>query len=330
MDDRIAANALLLGLADADGLVAKQPPSSVHSQASSALECPITHELFREPVLLVATGHTYELRALDTFLSVQAVGKWTDPLSNQRIKDPTVAPNWSVRKLVQAFLDANPSFVPSGWPDRSIPKCSLESAGWPPSLAAASEVRKSKVLAPGTHVDYWSATLGHWMESTVQRQHSDGRCDLQGRVSKPRADPSLIMLHDSARIEKKAVRPGTQVLYMSASSGQWLPGVVERLRQHDGRYDLDIRRGADPARLRLGLDPSRSRELLPAVDDARFHVSPHRSPEPARREPASPLGIGTRIIERPLKRLRGKQPLLANDVVRYLRFAGGTIQRLHE
>lgn len=85
------------------------------------LFCPITRLMFRDPVIVVDSGHTYESDAI-----IQHFNKngFFDPLTRNRIKsNPTVVPNYVARKGVQDWLDSNPDLIPEGWPDREVPQC---------------------------------------------------------------------------------------------------------------------------------------------------------------------------------------------------------------
>jgi len=80
------------------------------------LLCPITLQLFRDPVVLTS-GHTYERSAV--------LATWTsrpglDPMSGVVLKSRLMTNNLYVREQVQAFLDANPGHVPDGWPDAKL------------------------------------------------------------------------------------------------------------------------------------------------------------------------------------------------------------------
>jgi len=86
------------------------------------LVCPITRCLLRDPVVNAA-GHTYERAALACALSagVRAGNEHPrDPLTNAELLTPLVFTNWTVRRLVAAFLAAHPQHTPDGWPDRTV------------------------------------------------------------------------------------------------------------------------------------------------------------------------------------------------------------------
>ena len=79
------------------------------------LLCPITHYIFRDPVILVESGHTYERAAIERHLREDG----TDPLTRARIAESPVT-NRGVRKAVEAWLEANPMITPDGWDTREM------------------------------------------------------------------------------------------------------------------------------------------------------------------------------------------------------------------
>eukprot|EP00927_Polykrikos_kofoidii_P030041 TRINITY_DN25910_c0_g1_i1.p1 TRINITY_DN25910_c0_g1~~TRINITY_DN25910_c0_g1_i1.p1 ORF type:complete len:219 (+),score=19.70 TRINITY_DN25910_c0_g1_i1:43-657(+) len=81
--------------------------------------CPITHVMFRDPVMLPEAGRTYERSALERFWNLS--GRRADPLSNALLERCDLFPNWDKRGEVQLFLDQNPDYVPEGWEDRAVP-----------------------------------------------------------------------------------------------------------------------------------------------------------------------------------------------------------------
>ena len=85
------------------------------------LHCPITRVMFRDPVIVVDSGHTYESEAIIQHFKKNG---YFDPLTRQRINsNPTVITNFVARKGVQDWLDNNPTLIPEGWPNREVPKC---------------------------------------------------------------------------------------------------------------------------------------------------------------------------------------------------------------
>ena len=80
------------------------------------LLCPITREMFRDPVMVMESGHTYERAAIEQHLRNDR----TDPLTRDRIRGAPMT-NMGMRKAVQAWLDENPSVTPDGWTTREMP-----------------------------------------------------------------------------------------------------------------------------------------------------------------------------------------------------------------
>ena len=79
------------------------------------LLCPITHEMFRDPVMVVVSGHTYERAAIERRLREHG----TDPLTRDRTREAPVT-NRGIRNAVQAWLDENPGVTPDGWDTREM------------------------------------------------------------------------------------------------------------------------------------------------------------------------------------------------------------------
>ena len=81
------------------------------------LMCPITRTVFRDPVMVVVSGHTYERSAiLEHFRRNGA----RDPLTNCDLSSAKVMTNWAMRNVVQAWLDKHPGVTPDGWDSREL------------------------------------------------------------------------------------------------------------------------------------------------------------------------------------------------------------------
>jgi len=61
------------------------------------LVCPITHTIMKDPVILVATGQSYEKTAIEEWLKKHD----TDPLTNQKLKDKTIVPNFALKSMCE-------------------------------------------------------------------------------------------------------------------------------------------------------------------------------------------------------------------------------------
>jgi hypothetical protein len=62
--------------------------------------CPITHDMFKDPVTLGTTGHTFERSAISDWLQSNT----TDPLTNAHLTDTTLAPNFALRDAISDYL----------------------------------------------------------------------------------------------------------------------------------------------------------------------------------------------------------------------------------
>ena len=69
------------------------------------LMCPITRTMFRDPVFVVVSGHTYERSAILSHFEHNGA---KDPLTNRALSSTKVMKNWAVRQIVQAWLDKHP------------------------------------------------------------------------------------------------------------------------------------------------------------------------------------------------------------------------------
>ena len=82
------------------------------------LMCPITHAMFRDPVMVVDSGHTYERSAILEQFEQRNEAK--DPLTRRALSSTKVMTNWAVRQIVQAWLDKHPDVTPDGWDSREL------------------------------------------------------------------------------------------------------------------------------------------------------------------------------------------------------------------
>ena len=79
------------------------------------LLCPITHVMFRDPVVLMESGHTYERAAIERHLQDHR----TDPLTRDRVVTAPVT-NRGMRNAVETWLGENPGVMPEGWKTREM------------------------------------------------------------------------------------------------------------------------------------------------------------------------------------------------------------------
>ena len=81
------------------------------------LMCPITRTMFRDPVFVVDSGHTYERSAILSHFERNGA---KDPLTRRALSSTKVMTNWAMRNVVQAWLDKHPSVTPDGWDSREL------------------------------------------------------------------------------------------------------------------------------------------------------------------------------------------------------------------
>jgi leucine-rich repeat protein SHOC2 len=97
--------------ASARGGLPDAPDADLDAEPEELL-CPITRTVFRDPVMVVDAGHTYERSAI---LSHFGRNGARDPLTRRALSSTKVMTNWAVRQIVQAWLDKHPGVTPDGW-----------------------------------------------------------------------------------------------------------------------------------------------------------------------------------------------------------------------
>ena len=81
------------------------------------LICPITLNMFRDPVFVVDSGHTYERSAILSHFQQNGA---KDPLTRRALSSTKVTTIWAMRNVVQAWLDKHPGVTPDGWDSREL------------------------------------------------------------------------------------------------------------------------------------------------------------------------------------------------------------------
>ena len=81
------------------------------------LMCPITRTMFRDPVMVVDSGHTYERSAILSHFERNGA---KDPLTRRALSSTKVMTNWALRNLVQDWVDKHPGVTPDGWDSREL------------------------------------------------------------------------------------------------------------------------------------------------------------------------------------------------------------------
>ena len=79
-------------------VVAKREDMSPSECEPSALICPITHDLMRDPVL-AADGHAYERVAIEDWFSRQL----TSPITGERLDSAMLMPCVPLKNMAKAF-----------------------------------------------------------------------------------------------------------------------------------------------------------------------------------------------------------------------------------
>ena len=81
------------------------------------LICPITRTMFRDPVVVVDSGHTYERSAVLAHFRCNGA---KDPLTRRALSSTKVMTNWAMRNVVQDWLDKHPGVTPDGWESHEL------------------------------------------------------------------------------------------------------------------------------------------------------------------------------------------------------------------
>ena len=93
------------------------PPEADLVVEPDVLICPITRNMFRDPVVVVDSGHTYERSAVVSHFQCNGT---KDPLTGLALRSARVMTIWTVRQIVQDWLDKHPDVTPDGWDSREL------------------------------------------------------------------------------------------------------------------------------------------------------------------------------------------------------------------
>jgi len=74
----------------------------LHDTLSGMLICPITQEIFREPVIL-SDGNTYEKEAILKWL----VDHNTSPITREKLSSKVMVPNYMIQSLIREYIDCD-------------------------------------------------------------------------------------------------------------------------------------------------------------------------------------------------------------------------------
>ena len=105
------------GVPRAHGTTCPTPPTQISTPSPKSLMCPITRAVFRDPVMLFDSGHTYERSAILSHFERNGA---KDPLTRRALSSTKVMTNWAMRNVVQAWLDKHPGVTPDGWDSREL------------------------------------------------------------------------------------------------------------------------------------------------------------------------------------------------------------------
>ena len=93
------------------------------------LICPISRIMFRDPVVVVESGHTYERESILAHFDRNGP---KEPLTGKLLEqDKLVMTNWAMRNAVQDWLDEHPDVTPDGWDNRELPQPSSDDGSRP-------------------------------------------------------------------------------------------------------------------------------------------------------------------------------------------------------
>ena len=102
--------------AGARGDVPDAPDADLDAEPEELL-CPITRTMFRDPVMVFDSGHTYERSAVLAHFRRNGA---KDPLTRRALSSTKVMTIWAMRNVVQAWLDRHPDVTPDGWDSREL------------------------------------------------------------------------------------------------------------------------------------------------------------------------------------------------------------------
>ena len=86
------------------------------------LVCPISFNMFRDPVMVVESGHTYDRNEITQHFAHNN----RDPKTNLPLRSTRVVTNWGVRDAVEEWLDRHPDVTPDGWDSRELLPAQVE------------------------------------------------------------------------------------------------------------------------------------------------------------------------------------------------------------
>eukprot|EP00971_Amphidinium_carterae_P160973 3191760-Amphidinium_carterae.1 len=113
-------------------------------------------------------------------------------------------------------------------------------------------------FAPGTAVEYFSATKKDWIQATVVLDRPDGLFDLDCKGAVPVDRLRAVAEHVTTQ-DHLGIASGASVEYFSESQNRWISAKVISYHAHNDTYDLDCKGGALASRVRAVGHPAGSR-----------------------------------------------------------------------
>ena len=102
--------------ASARGDLPDAPDADLDAEPEVLL-CPITRTVFRDPVFVFESGHTYERSAILAHFERNGA---KDPLTRRALSSTKVMTIWAMRNVVQDWVDNHPGVTPDGWDSREL------------------------------------------------------------------------------------------------------------------------------------------------------------------------------------------------------------------
>jgi len=171
--------------ASAPGDLPDAPDADLDAEPEE-LMCPITRAVFRDPVFVVDSGHTYERSAILSHFERNGA---KDPLTRRALSSTKVMTDWAMRQIVQAWLDKHPSVTPDGWDSRELLEPSKDDGTTRPSddEGDVGVLRTWRAMCPelqeswpeAVRPEYWD---GVWMENDRVVKLEFYACGLTGAV----------------------------------------------------------------------------------------------------------------------------------------------------
>ena len=128
--------------------------------------CPITRVMFRDPVMVVDSGHTYERSAILSHFERNGA---KDPLTRRALSSTKVMTNWVVRQIVRDWLDKHPDATPDGWDSRELLEPSKDDGTHMVERDDARVLRAWRAMCPALQERWPEASPAeHWEGVTLE------------------------------------------------------------------------------------------------------------------------------------------------------------------